>query len=499
MEPILQVKHISKVFPGVKALTDVTADFYPGEVHTLVGENGAGKSTLIKIISGVYTPTEGEVILEGKKMDFHTPGQAIDAGITVIHQELSIANHLSVAENIFLGCEPKKKNGLLDRKKMERDAQEVLDFMKVDLKATALAGRLNAAQQQMIEIAKVITKNSKVVIMDEPTSSLSEKEIDALFTQVKMLKEKNVAIIYITHRLKELTEICERVTVLRDGCKVDTMMVADVTEKDIVASMVGREMGDYYNKEEHTRGREMLRVEILCQKGVFENISFTAYAGEIVGFSGLVGAGRTEVMEAIFGATKIDSGKIFVEGKEVQIHNPREAIALNIGLVTEDRRRTGLLLKKKIKENIALPSLPNHCRKGGFLDDKWETEVSEDYMKKLKIKAPNIHTILNTLSGGNQQKVILAKWLVADSKILILDEPTRGIDVNARSEFYTLMNEFVDNGGCIIMISSEMPEILGVADRVIVMREGKISGELTREEANEQSIIGLASITSDAS
>ena len=282
MEPILQVKHISKVFPGVKALTDVTADFYPGEVHTLVGENGAGKSTLIKIISGVYTPTEGEVILEGKKMDFHTPGQAIDAGITVIHQELSIANHLSVAENIFLGCEPKKKNGLLDRKKMERDAQEVLDFMKVDLKATALAGRLNAAQQQMIEIAKVITKNSKVVIMDEPTSSLSEKEIDALFTQVKMLKEKNVAIIYITHRLKELTEICERVTVLRDGCKVDTMMVADVTEKDIVASMVGREMGDYYNKEEHTRGREMLRVENLCQKGVFENISFTFKNGKIV-------------------------------------------------------------------------------------------------------------------------------------------------------------------------------------------------------------------------
>ena len=489
MEPILQVKHISKVFPGVKALTDVTADFYPGEVHTLVGENGAGKSTLIKIISGVYTPTEGEVILEGKKMDFHTPGQAIDAGITVIHQELSIANHLSVAENIFLGCEPKKKNGLLDRKKMERDAQEVLDFMKVDLKATALAGRLNAAQQQMIEIAKVITKNSKVVIMDEPTSSLSEKEIDALFTQVKMLKEKNVAIIYITHRLKELTEICERVTVLRDGCKVDTMMVADVTEKDIVASMVGREMGDYYNKEEHTRGREMLRVENLCQKGVFENISFTAYAGEIVGFSGLVGAGRTEVMEAIFGATKIDSGKIFVEGKEVQIHNPREAIALNIGLVTEDRRRTGLLLKKKIKENIALPSLPNHCRKGGFLDDKWETEVSEDYMKKLKIKAPNIHTILNTLSGGNQQKVILARWLLTKPEYLILDEPTRGIDIGTKIDIQKLVLKLASEGMSVTFISSETDEMLRTCSRLIVMRDRKVVGELSDKELSQSMIM----------
>jgi len=497
MEPILQVKNISKVFPGVKALTDVSADFYPGEVHTLVGENGAGKSTLIKIISGVYTPTEGRVILEGKEMKFTSPGQAIDAGIAVIHQELSIAKDLTVAENIYLGREP-KKGRLLDRKKMNQDAQEILDFMKVNMKATQMAGHLNAAQQQMIEIAKVISKNAKVVVMDEPTSSLSESEIDALFEQVKILKKKNVAIIYITHRLKELTQICERVTVLRDGCKVDTMMVKDVTEQQIVNSMVGREMGDYYNKHEHTRGKEMLRVEGLTRKGVFENISFTAYAGEIVGFSGLVGAGRTEVMEAIFGATHIDSGKIFLEGKEVHFNSPIDAINANVGLVTEDRRRTGLLLQKKIKENISLPSLPKHKSGMGFVDTKWEVDVAEEYMKKLRIKAPNIDTILSTLSGGNQQKVILSKWLVADSKVLILDEPTRGIDVNARSEFYTLMNEFVEAGGCIIMISSEMPEVLGVSDRVIVMRGGKISGELSREEANEQSIMNLASFTSDA-
>ncbi len=497
MEPILQVKNISKVFPGVKALTDVSADFYPGEVHTLVGENGAGKSTLIKIISGVYTPTEGKVILEGKEMKFTSPGQAIDAGIAVIHQELSIAKDLTVAENIYLGREP-KKGKLLDRKKMNQDAQEILDFMKVNMKADQLAGHLNAAQQQMIEIAKVISKNAKVVVMDEPTSSLSESEIDALFEQVNILKKKNVAIIYITHRLKELTQICERVTVLRDGCKVDTMMVKDVTEQQIVNSMVGREMGDYYNKHVHTRGKEMLRVEGLTRKGVFENISFTAYAGEIVGFSGLVGAGRTEVMEAIFGATPLDSGKVFLEGKEVHFNSPIDAINANVGLVTEDRRRTGLLLQKKIKENISLPSLPKHKSKIGFVDNKWEIDVAEEYMKKLKIKAPNIDTILATLSGGNQQKVILSKWLVADSKVLILDEPTRGIDVNARSEFYTLMNDFVEAGGCIIMISSEMPEVLGVSDRVIVMRGGKISGELSREEANEQSIMNLASFTSDA-
>jgi len=502
MDPILQVKHISKTFPGVKALSDISADFYPGEVHTLVGENGAGKSTLIKIISGVYVPDQdgGQVIFEGKEMHFTAPGQAIEAGIAVIHQELSIAKDLTVAQNVWLGREKKKKNGLLDMAKMNKDTQDILDFMKVDLKATTVAGELNAAQQQMIEIAKVISQNAKVVVMDEPTSSLSEHEIDALFEQVRILKEKKVAIIYITHRLKELTEICERVTVLRDGCKVDTMMVADVTEKDIVASMVGREMGDYYDKHDHEQGKEMLRVEGLTRKGVFQDISFTAYAGEILGFSGLVGAGRTEVMEAIFGATPIDSGKVFVKGEEVHFKNPKEAISYKIGLVTEDRRRTGLLLEKNIVENTSLPSLPFHAKKFGFVNKQWEQEQAEEYYKKLRVRASDARTktILKNMSGGNQQKVILGKWLAADTEILILDEPTRGIDVNARSEFYALMNEFVENGGAIIMISSEMPEVIGIANRVLVMREGKISGELTGDEINEQSIIGLASITSDA-
>ena len=499
MEPILQVKNISKTFPGVKALSDVEADFYPGEVHTLVGENGAGKSTLIKIISGVYTPDPGgKVIFQGKEMNFTEPGQAIDAGIAVIHQELSIAKDLTVAQNVWLGREKKKKNGLLDKAKMNKDTQDILDFMKVDLKATTIAGELNAAQQQMVEIAKVISQNAKVVVMDEPTSSLSEHEIDALFEQVRILKKNNVAIIYITHRLKELTQICERVTVLRDGCKVDTMMVADVTEKQIVASMVGREMGDYYDKHDHEQGKEMLRVEGLTREGVFRDISFTAYAGEILGFSGLVGAGRTEVMEAIFGATPIDSGKVFVKGEEGHFKNPKEAISHKIGLVTEDRRRTGLLLEKNIIENTSLPSLPFHAKKMGFVNKDWEKEQAQKYKDSLKVKAPDLQTILRTLSGGNQQKVILGKWLAADTEILILDEPTRGIDVNARSEFYALMNDFVEAGGAIIMISSEMPEVIGIANRVLVMREGRISGELTGQDINEQSIISLASITSDA-
>ena len=498
MDPILQVKNISKEFPGVKALTDVSVDFYPGEVHTLVGENGAGKSTLIKIISGVYIPTKGNIIFEGKEIEFTSPRQAIDKGIAVIHQELSIAKDLTVAQNVWLGREIRKKSGFLDMATMNKKTQEILDFMEVDIKAEEIAGELNAAEQQMIEIAKVISQDAKIVVMDEPTSSLSNHEIDALFRQVKILKEHNVAIIYITHRLKELTEICERVTVLRDGCKVDTMMVKDVTEKDIVNSMVGREMGDYYNKRKHKRGAEVLRVENLTKKGVFENISFTLYEGEILGFSGLVGAGRTEVMLALFGAEHADSGKIYLRGKEFHINTPKEAIDHNIGLVTEDRRRTGLLLEKNIVENIALPSLVYRSDKLGFVNKKWEKKVSGEYMAKLKVKAPDMYTRLANLSGGNQQKVILAKWLAAESNILILDEPTRGIDVNARSEFYTLMHDFVDNGGAIIMISSEMPEVIGVSDRVVVMREGRISGELQKDEVDEQNIIMLASITSDA-
>ena len=495
MEPFLRVSNISKTFPGVQALSKVSVDFYSGEVHALLGENGAGKSTLIKIISGVYIPTEGQVILDGKPCRFTRPRDAIDAGISVIHQELSIANDLSVAENIYLGSEPRLGRSIgLNRRKMEVDAQKILDFMNVDLKATAIARELTAAQQQMVEIAKIISKKSRVVIMDEPTSSLSSHEIEALFKQVRILKEQNVAIIYITHRLKELFEICDKVTVMRDGCTVKTLLTSGATEKTLVTSMVGREMKDYYNRVPHQRGKEMVRVEELSREGEFSGISFAAYAGEILGISGLIGAGRTEVLETIFGARSANSGKVFIEGREVAFKSPKEAIEAKIGLVTEDRRRTGLMLNGKVEDNLVLPSLTNNHKKMNFLDLGWEKTVSDSFVQKLKIKTPSISAVISTLSGGNQQKVILAKWLIAQSRILLLDEPTRGIDVNAKSEFYGLMNVFVANGGCIIMVSSELPEILGISDRIIVMREGKISGELEYTSATEQGIMEMASL-----
>ncbi|MCI6603167.1 MAG: sugar ABC transporter ATP-binding protein [Clostridiales bacterium] len=498
MQATLRAVHISKTFPGVQALSDVSLDFYPGEVHALIGENGAGKSTLIKILSGVYTPTEGHIEYCGKVVDFPSPHAAIEAGIAVIHQELSIANDLTVAENIFLGREP-KKGRMLDRRKMNQMAQAVLDTMDVDIAATTLCRNLTAAQQQMVEIAKVIQRDAKVVIMDEPTSSLSDREIQSLFTLMKKLKETQVTLVYISHRLAEIFEICERATVLRDGKVITTKRISETSESELVSNMVGRELKDYYNHKRHVRGKEMLRVEGLSRKGEFEDISFSAYAGEILGISGLVGAGRTEVMETIFGARTADKGKIFLYGEEVQINSPQQAIDHKLGMVTEDRRRTGLMLQSSVKNNISLPSLTYNQKKFGFFDALWENKSALQMIKELLIKTPSAETMTANLSGGNQQKVILGKWLVAKSQILILDEPTRGIDVNAKSEFYALMNDFVARGGCIVMVSSELPEIIGVSDRVIVMREGRISGELSSEEATEQNIIHLASITSGSS
>lgn len=494
MEPTLQAVHISKSFPGVKALTDVSVDFYPGEVHALLGENGAGKSTLIKILSGVYTPTEGEVWMDGKKVEFNTPRDAIDARIAVIHQELSIAPDLTVAENIFLGEEP-KKGKLLDREKMNRVSQQILDDMGVGdrIKATDVARDLTAAQQQMAEIAKVINREARVVVMDEPTSSLSEGEIEALFTQIRKLRDNNCTIIYISHRMAEIFAMCDRATVLMDGKYVTTKIVAQTTETELVNSMVGREIGDYYNRQAHTRGKEMVRVEALSREKEFKDISFTAYAGEILGVYGLIGAGRTETMETIFGARKADSGSVYIRGEEVHFKSPRDAIAKRIGMVTEDRRRTGLMLEKTVKENMVLPSIPAHQKRNGFANPQWEKEVAQTYKEMLGVKTPSIETVIKNLSGGNQQKAILAKWLIAESDILILDEPTRGIDVNAKSEFYALMNEFVAKGGCIIMISSEMPEAIGISDRVIVFHEGTLMGELTGADINETNIIKLAS------
>lgn len=493
MKPTLQAVNISKTFPGVKALTNVSVDFYPGEVHALLGENGAGKSTLIKILSGVYTPSGGQMLLDGQEVKFASPHDAIEHKIAVIHQELSIAPDLTVAENIFLGSEP-KKGRFLDRALMNEVSQGILDGMGVGniIKATSVARDLTAAQQQMAEIAKVINRKARIVIMDEPTSSLSEFEIAALFSQIKKLRDDNVTIIYISHRMAEIFEVCDRATVLMDGCHVKTEMVKESSEAELVASMVGREIGDYYNRQEHTRGKEMVRIESLTRKKEFKDISFTAYAGEILGIYGLIGAGRTETMETIFGARVKDGGKVFIRGKEVNFKTPGDAIARRVGMVTEDRRLTGLMLGKSVKDNIVLPSIPMHKKRFGFANKPWEAQAAEQMKTKLMIKTPSIETIIGNLSGGNQQKAILGKWLIADSDILILDEPTRGIDVNAKSEFYVLMNDFVAKGGCIIMISSEMTEVIGISDRVLVMHEGSLKGEVTGADINEQSIIKLA-------
>lgn len=494
MRPCLQAVHITKDFSGVRALSDVSVDFYPGEVHALMGENGAGKSTLIKILSGVYTATKGEIYMNGQKITLTGPRDAMNKGISVIHQELSIAKDLTVAENIFLG-EEKKKGWFLDNRDMNERTAELLCQMKVDaiIHPTDIAGELTAAQQQMVEIARVINRKSRVVIMDEPTSSLSEHEISALFEQIRIMRDNGVSIVYISHRMKEIFEMCDRVTVLRDGCFVRSDLIGDISEHDLVSSMVGREINDYYVHTRHVRGEEMLRVEGLSSGRAFKDVSFTAYKGEILGIAGLVGAGRTETMEAIFGARRIDGGRIFLNGQEVRFRNPKEAIAHKVGMVTEDRRTTGLMLKAMVKDNQVLPNLIYHAKRMGFVDQKWINDVSQAYVEKLRVKTPSTETIIGNLSGGNQQKVVLAKWLIAESRVLILDEPTRGIDVNAKSEFYALMNDYVENGGTIIMVSSELPEVLGVSDRIVVMCEGRVTGELSREEATEQKIMYLAS------
>lgn len=495
MQPSLKAKHISKTFPGVRALHDVSIDFYPGEVHALIGENGAGKSSLIKVLSGVYMADEGQIVLEGKPVRFTHPRDAIRQGIAVIHQELSIASDLTAAENIFLGLEP-KEGPWLARKQMEEQSQAILDQMEVDIQAKAMARDLTAAQQQMLEIAKVIQREARVVIMDEPSSSLSEHEMQALTKQIHRLRKQGVTLIYISHRMVEIFDFCDRVTVLRDGEKVMSALIEETDENEIVHRMVGREIHDYYNRQVHAPGRERLRVENLRRDKEFKDVSFAAYAGEILGFAGLVGAGRTEVMETIFGARKPDAGLIYVDQEVQHFQSPKEAIAKHLGMVTEDRRRTGLMLRQSVEDNLVLPSL-EHRKKGmGGVDRKWCREIVQEMIALLRIRTPSAETCIANLSGGNQQKVILARWLAAESQILILDEPTRGIDVNAKSEFYALMNDFVAKGGCILMVSSELPEILGISDRILVMREGQISGELSAAEATEEAIIRLATLGS---
>ncbi|MBU9739634.1 sugar ABC transporter ATP-binding protein [Diplocloster agilis] len=486
---ILELKHITQEFPGVKALDDVSFEIERGKIHALVGENGAGKSTLIKVLAGINVHYQGEVIFEGKKFSAKTPSDAQKYGISVVHQELKLSETLTVAENIFLG-NLKMKRGLVDWSGMKKEAREMLDNLGVDLDVDELVEHLSVAKKQVVEICKAMNHNCKVLVMDEPSAVLTDKELDILFHIIDQLVAKGVTIIYISHKMDEIFKLCHNATVLRDGKHIKTMPMKDVTRQQLISLMVGRDMGMEYPKEIIELGENILEVQHLTRPGVFEDISFTLRRGEVLGVSGLVGAGRTEIMQAILGIDKVSGGTILYKGKPMANRNFKQAIQNGIGLVPEDRKLQGLVQIFSVGENICMVN--RECTiKGGIISHKLTTEKAKEYVAKLNVATPGIDTEVQYLSGGNQQKVVIAKWLLQDSEVFILDEPTRGIDVGAKSEIYRLINRLVKDGKSVIMISSELPEIIGMSDRVIVIHEGRLAGELNRDELSQEKIMSL--------
>ncbi|EEZ4024673.1 sugar ABC transporter ATP-binding protein [Escherichia coli] len=495
-ETFLQMKHITKRFPGVLALNDVQFTLRQGEVHALLGENGAGKSTLMKILSGVYQPDEGEIIFEDKPVSFSDPLSAQNVGITIIHQEFNLFPELTVEENIFIGREFCKKNRWrLDEKQQRQATIEILQKLNLAIKPDTLVADLTVAQQQMVEIAKAISVNARILIMDEPTAALTETEIESLFRVTRLLKEQGTGIVYISHRLEELALIADRATVMRDGQYISTVDYECVKISDLIAMMVGRDLGNIYPRREALQQRiPVLEVNGLTRKGVLNDINFTLYRGEILGFAGLMGAGRTELARAIFGADSIDSGTLKLNGKETVIKDISDAIQQGISYLTEDRKKEGLALNLSVERNIMLGNYPEYSDRFGNIDSRRCQQTSEEQVKALRIKTPNLEQAALNLSGGNQQKIIIARWVCKDTDILIFDEPTRGIDVGAKLEIYELMNRLVAKGKSIIMISSELPEVLGMCDRILVMRSGRITGELSAKEATQEKIMQYATL-----
>lgn len=478
---VVELKHVTKKFPGVIAMRDMHIQIKPGEIHGLIGENGAGKSTLIKVLTGVYIPEEGEIYVEGQRVSFRNPVQARDAGIACVYQELNIVKMLPVVDNVFMGRKIVNKFGLLDYAHMHDEAHKALSSLgHSGIDTRQECGKLGIGQQQMVEIAKAITQNAKLIIMDEPTSSLGEQEVKQLMDTVRLLKDRGIAILFVSHKLEELFELCDRVTVMRDGEHILTKDMTEMTEDSLIEAMVGRTLENQYPKIPTARGEMVLKVENLSQIGVLKNVSFEAYAGEVLAFAGLVGAGRTETMRAIFAAEKPDSGKIFIKGQEVTFHNPGQAIHSGLAFVTEDRKGQGLVLSESVKTNLILANIKKY-RRGPLLNHPEINRVSQENVDTLRIKTPTIDEVVVQLSGGNQQKVVIGKWINTDADIYIFDEPTRGIDVGAKIEVYNVMNRLVSEGKCIIMVSSELPEVLGMSDRVIVMREGKVMADIPRE------------------
>lgn len=487
----ITMQNIYKAFGTNQVLTGVDFDLHAGEVHALMGENGAGKSTMMNVLTGLHSRDKGTIRIDGKETYFQNPKEAEQNGITFIHQELNIWPDMTVLENLFIGKELKTPFGLLKMKEMKELAKRQFDRLAVSIPLDKEAGACSVGEQQMIEIAKALMTEAKVIIMDEPTAALTEREIAKLFDVIASLKKDGVAIVYISHRMEEIFAICDRITVMRDGKTVDTKAISETNFDEVVKKMVGRELTDRYPKREPKLGETVLQVKGLTKKGVFNSIDFSVRSGEIIGVSGLMGAGRTEIMRAIFGLDSIDSGEIWLEGKQVKITSPDQAVKSGIGFITEDRKDEGLILDFSIKENIVLPTLYSFAPKG-IIQEKSELDFVNMLAKRLTVKTESVETRVGDLSGGNQQKVVIAKWLGISPKVLILDEPTRGVDVGAKREIYQIMNELTDRGVAIIMVSSELPEVLGMSDRILVVHEGEISGELTKEEATQEKIMTFA-------
>lgn len=486
MEAVLKMQNISKSFPGVKALDDVHLNVYAGEVMALLGENGAGKSTLMKILSGVYKKDAGSIIYKGQEIEVSSPAESTRMGIAIIHQELNLIDHMKVYENVYLGREITNSLGILNKSEMIKNTKRVLDKLNIDIDPNDKVGSLSIAQQQMVEIAKALLVDANIIILDEPTDTLTDKEADILFSIVNELKEQKIGIVFISHKLDEIFKICDRVTVLRDGKFIDERLVSEIDEDLIIKMMVGRDLEEQYPHID-VEGKEMLRLENLKNKYI-DDVSFTINSGEIVGISGLVGAGRTELAKTIYGAYKLDSGSIYLDGEALNIKSPKDALNKGIVYVSEDRKGESLIISMGVTENITLSTLNKFIKKIAISNSK-EKKAAEDYVERIRIKTPNLKQKVKNLSGGNQQKVAIAKSLLTEPKLLILDEPTRGIDVGARREIYEILNDIKKENKAIMIISSDMQEILGVCDRIIVMNDGRKKAELTREEASQEKIM----------
>lgn len=491
--PLIELRKVSKFFPGVIALNKADLKLYSGEVHGLMGENGAGKSTLIKLLTGAYKPDEGEMLLDGQPLKVNGPKDAMNMGLTAIYQELNVIPKLTVWENIFLGRELRNKKGLLDIPQMKERAKELLQQLRQNIDVDEKVENLGMGHQQMVEICKALVLESRLIIMDEPTSSLSAGETEELLRTARELRDRGMAIVFISHHMDEIFRICDRLTVLRDGCVIQSMLAKDTNTENLIKLMVGRDINQQFPKIVAAKKEELLRIEdFTSEDGSFKDISFSVCGGEVLGFAGLVGAGRTEVMRAIFGADARKTGKVYVKGKEADIRSPKAAISYGIAFLTEDRKGEGLVLSNTVGFNINLSTFEK-SKRGLLLNNALLRNKAKNDITQLRIKTPSINTTIRGLSGGNQQKVVIAKWLETNADIFIMDEPTRGLDVGAKLEVYNIINNLVSEGKAVIMVSSELPEVMGMSDRIIVMHEGYMAGEFKRDEVEREAIMMAAS------